>query len=317
LPRLHRARPSAALDDLLILGPLPTLALAHLPRGAGGCPSSEASTAVVVTRRAWRRGRVGAVGPVHDWRSFDACSLAALKADRGWSVSVVVPALDEEATIGRVVSCVADRLVAGTALVDELVVVDDGSSDTTAAEARSAGARVISLPCTRGKGAAMTAGLHATVGDVVVYCDGDVHDFTERFVTGLVGPLFTDPGLVLVKGTYRRPLGSEAGQGGRVTELVAKPLIRLLFPHLAAVAQPLAGESALWRWALEGLQLEDGYGVELALLIDIAQRYGTEAIGQCDLGERRHRNRPLEELAPQAATVMNVALGRAGLLPLG
>jgi glucosyl-3-phosphoglycerate synthase len=231
---------------------------------------------------------------------------------------VCIPARDEEATVGDIVAQVHGQLVERHQVVDELVVVDDGSADGTAKEAELAGAEVVSLPCARGKGAAMRAGLTATSGDIVAYCDADVTDFTPRFVLGLVGPLLFHPEVVFVKGTYRRPVDGPDGivqQGGRVTELVAKPLLGLLFPEVPPFSQPLAGETAARRAVLEAIGFEEGYGVELGLLIDVARGYGAAAMAESDLGERRHRNRSLAELVPQAETVIRVALERASPRP--
>jgi glucosyl-3-phosphoglycerate synthase len=248
-----------------------------------------------------------------DWRSFDPERLTAFKTGR--RVSVCIPARDEQATVGDVVRVVADELMTGCGLVDELVVVDDGSVDATAKEAEAAGAQVVALPEPRGKGEAMWQGLQATTGELVAYCDADIYGFAPRFVIGLLGPLLTDGSISLVKATYRRPLDGVKGEGGRVTELVAKPLISLLFPELAKLSQPLAGEWAAPRTVLEGLTYAGGYGVELGVLVDVAERYGPASIAECDLGERCHRNRPLPELAPQAETIIRLALERAGLLP--
>lgn len=252
-----------------------------------------------------------------DWRSFDAASMAESKQAQGLRISVCIPACNEQMTVADVVSTVRTDLMDKVGLVDELVVIDDGSTDATAKEAETAGAVVVSLPSTGGKGAAMGHGLHATTGDIVAYCDADIYDFTARFVAGLVGPLLAHPEIALVKGAYRRPLEGQDGEGGRVTELTAKPLLGLFFPELAWLRQPLAGESASWRHVLTATPYEPGYGVELGLLIDIAGRYGAECVAECDLGERRHRNRPLSELAPQAGTILRVGLSRAGLLPPG
>ncbi|MHB1582903.1 MAG: glucosyl-3-phosphoglycerate synthase [Acidimicrobiales bacterium] len=236
-----------------------------------------------------------------------------LSAKGGRTVSVCVPARDEEATVGRVVATVAAAHLAaagGSGLVDELLVVDDGSSDDTAAAAAAAGAEVLVTPG-GGKGAAMRAALERSAGDVVVFLDADVENTTGTFVLGLAGPLLLDDDLALVKGYYDRPIDGRPSGGGRVTELMARPLLEVLFPHLAAVRQPLAGETAAPRWVLEKVGLADGYGVELALLIDVAARFGTGAIAQVDLGTRIHRNRPLEELRGQATEVLRAALARA------
>jgi glucosyl-3-phosphoglycerate synthase len=263
-------------------------------------------------RQAWQSGQVPRR---FDWRAFGAASLASAKVAQGARVAVCIPACNEEATVADVVGAIRADLMDQVPLVDELVVVDDGSTDATAKEAEAAGATVLSLPSTRGKGAAMRHGLQGTTGDIVAYCDADIYDFTARFVLGLVGPLLTDPGIALVKGAYRRPVEGQGGEGGRVTELVAKPLLGLLFPELSWLRQPLAGEAASWRRVLVGEDFEEGYGVEMGMLIDVARHHGPGSIAECDLGERRHRNRPLSELAPQADVIIRATLRRAGLLP--
>ncbi len=161
----------------------------------------------------------------------------------------------------------------------------------------------------------MWKGLHVTTGDIVVFCDADIRQFGSHFVTGLLGPLLCRDDVVFVKGFYDRPLDGRAGEGGRVTELVARPLISTLFPHLAALAQPLAGECAARRDVLEQIPFVDDYGVDLGLVIDVSERWGLGAMAQCDLGERIHRNRPLADLRPEARAVVEVALDRAGVAP--
>ena len=227
-------------------------------------------------------------------------------AKGGRTVSVCIPAHDEESTVGDVVAAALDAVP----LVDEVVVVDDGSRDGTRERAAASGARVVRLGERTGKGAAMRAGLAAAAGDVLVFLDADVENTSPGFVTALVGPLVLG-GASLVKGYYERPLHGAPTGGGRVNELVARPLLELLFPELAWVRQPLAGETAAPRSVLEKVGLADGYGVEIALLIDVAATFGPAAIAQVDLGRRVHRNRPLEELRPQAAEVLRVALARA------
>lgn len=247
---------------------------------------------------------------------FDAEALAGARGEV--RVSVCIPARDEERTVADVVGRLYRGITAaggGADLVDEIVVVDDGSGDATAAEARRAGATVVpSGTQGGGKGQAMAAGLAATSGDVVVFLDADVENFGVHFVTGLLGPLLAHPGVVLVKAFYERPLGDAPTGGGRVTELVARPVIELLFPQLAHIRQPLAGEVAVRRRALEHMRLDPGYGVELGLLVDVAEAFGTDAVAQVDLGRRVHRNRPLAELRPQATDVLRAALTRAGAL---
>jgi glucosyl-3-phosphoglycerate synthase len=231
-------------------------------------------------------------------------SLASLKAASDLRVTVCIPARDEAMTVAGVVEPVASL----DELVDELIVVDDCSTDGTGAIAEAFGARVVRRDAWPGKGAAMAAGLAASTGDIVVFLDADVRNFGMHYVSRLVEPLVADPSIVMVKGTYERP---GAAGGGRVTELLARPLLRKLFPELAFVRQPLAGEVAVRREALEGLVLEPGYGVEIGMLIDVARRFGPSAIAQVDLGERVHRNRPLDELAGQADEVLEAVLSRS------
>ena len=248
---------------------------------------------------------------------FDASALAGAKAGR--IVSVCIPARNEAATVGpivhSVVSALTDRF-GGAPLVDEVLVVDDGSTDDTGRLAAAEGARVVrgDTPA-GGKGQAMRVALHEAEGDVIAFIDGDVTNFGTHFVTGLLGPLLTDDRVTVVKGFYQRPLHGEPDGGGRVTELMARPVIDLLFPALSSVRQPLAGETAAPRWVFEKCTLADGYAVELALLIDVASHFGVETIAQVDLGVRVHRNRPLSELRPQATDILAAALARTPLLP--
>ncbi len=237
--------------------------------------------------------------------------LAGLK--HGRRVSVCIPARDEAGTLGPILSCVQSELVSGAGLVDEVVVVDDGSRDATAQVAEAAGARVVTTGSEGlGKGQALWRAVAESSGDLVVFCDADVANFGPHFVTGLLGPLLEAGEVALVKGFYQRPLDGAGRGGGRVTELVARPLIATLFPHLGGVIQPLAGETAATRQVLEQVAFAHGYGVELGLLIDVSTRWGTGSLAQVDLGVRVHRNRPLEELSVQALAVMQVALAKAG-----
>jgi glucosyl-3-phosphoglycerate synthase len=248
---------------------------------------------------------------------FDARALADAKAGR--TVSVCLPARNEEATVGHIVTGIRQELLEGVGLVDEILVVDDHSNDATAVVAGDAGARVVSAAEVlaehghgHGKGAAMWRSLYESEGDIVVWCDADLIDFEPHFVLGLLGPLLTHADIDFVKGFYDRPSSEPNDRGGRVTELVARPLLALLFPHLTSIVQPLGGEYAGRRELLEQLPFVEGYGVDIALLIDIASSVGTDVIAQVDLGTRVHRNRPLDELSPQATAIMQTALRRAG-----
>ena len=183
--------------------------------------------------------------------------LQAMKADR--RVSVCIPARNEEATIGSIVATVRRELLEGSGLVDDLLVVDDQSADATGIVAFAAGARVVSSPAPAGKGEAMRLAVAASTGDIIVFLDGDVENFGAHFVTGLLGPVLCRHETMLVKACYRRPLGDALTGGGRVTELVARPVLSLLFPELLGVTQPLAGEVAVRREALDHIDLADGY----------------------------------------------------------
>ena len=232
--------------------------------------------------------------------------LVAAKAGR--RVSMCIPARDEAATVGDVVRAG----LAASPVVDEVVVVDDGSNDGTGAAAADAGARVIRGDG-RGKGAAMRRAVAEVSADIVVFADADLRGFSAEQIRQLVTPLLTDPGIHLVKATYDRMLDGRAGEGGRVNDLVARPLLRVLFPELAWVRQPLGGEFAARRSTLTALSFVEGWGVDVGLVIDVAGAYGPASIAQIDLGERRHTNKALAELTPQAEVVLRTVLARAGL----
>lgn len=246
--------------------------------------------------------------------------------DAGLTVAVILPALNEAATVGQIVATMKADLGGPGGLIDELVVVDSGSTDATARVAAAAGARVVArdevLPHIApipGKGEAMWRGLAATTSDLVVFIDADLQSFSSDYVTGLVGPLAADPDLHLVKAVYERPLvAGEAivpAGGGRVTELVARPLINRFWPELAAVVQPLAGEYAGRRELLESLPFPCGYGVEIALMVDTYNALGLDAIGQVDLGVRVHRHHHEHGLGVMAAEILDTALRRVPGMP--
>jgi glucosyl-3-phosphoglycerate synthase len=236
------------------------------------------------------------------------------------TVSVVLPALDEAATVGRIVERIRRDLVERHPLVDELVVVDSGSTDATVSVAAAAGASVVrredvlaDLAPRPGKGEVLWRSLAATTGDVVVFVDSDLSDFTSRFVTGLLGPLLTDASVQFVKATYDRPLGDHAPTGGgRVTELVARPLLALHWPALTGFVQPLGGEYAARRSLLERLPFPCGYGVEFGLLVDTLRLVGLDAMAQVDLARRKHRNSDLHKLGRMAVEILQVAEARLG-----
>lgn len=248
-----------------------------------------------------------------------------IAAKEGRTVSVVLPALNEEATIGALVGELRS-LVGG--LVDELVVMDSGCTDRTAEVARQAGARVVhrtevlpELDPWPGKGEVLWRSLAATSGDLLVFIDSDLVDVDLGFVPALLGPLLhqrrVGQEIQLVKGFYRRPLRIESQElgtgGGRVTELLARPLLNALRPELAGVVQPLGGEYAASRAFLESVPFAAGYGVEIGLLLDAHTHHGLDGLAQVNLGVRKHRNRSLLELGVMSRQILGAALPRCGV----
>ncbi|MEV6739217.1 glucosyl-3-phosphoglycerate synthase [Streptomyces sp. NPDC051104] len=267
--------------------------------------------------------------------------IMAAKRASGSSVSVVLPALNEQETVGEIVYVIRHDLVRQVPLVDEIVVVDSGSTDRTSQVAAAAGARVVHrdtilprIPAVPGKGEVLWRSLLVTGGDIVCFVDADLKEFSSDFVTGIVGPLLTDPDVDLVKAMYDRPLGTEsdslaygtesdplasgtesdslaydktAGQGGRVTELMARPLLNMHWPLLAGFVQPLGGEYAARRSLLERLPFPVGYGVELGMLVDALHLVGLDALAQVDVGVRKHRHQDGQALGRMAAAIYRTA----------
>ncbi|WP_183099443.1 glucosyl-3-phosphoglycerate synthase [Nocardioides pelophilus] len=250
------------------------------------------------------------------WADWSLGDLLDAKGDT--RVSLVVPARNEAGTVGDVVVRVRERLVDTVSLVDEIVVIDSDSTDATYDVAASAGADVHRASEIRpdlgvhpGKGEAMWKSLFVTEGDLIVFMDADLTDWDTHFVPGLLGPLLSWPEVQLVKGYYERPGEQGPLDGGRVTELVARPLISLLFPQLAGVVQPLAGEWAVRRDHFASLSVPTGYAVELAALIDTVREHGEEALAQVDLGTRSHGHQALLDLGGMAVQILAAALDRA------
>jgi glucosyl-3-phosphoglycerate synthase len=254
--------------------------------------------------------------------------LAEIKAAMNTTVSVCLPALNEAATIGAICEVICSELIDGTGLVDQLVVIDSGSIDHTADVARAAGADVRAaheiLPhvgSRTGKGEALWKSLAVLEGDVVVWLDSDTLNFEPAFVTNLIAPLLVDDTLVYTKGFYRRtsePIPG-AATGGRVTELVVRPLLHLLYPQLSKLVQPLSGEYAGRREALMRIPFFTGYAVEIGMLIDLVERFGLDSIAQVDLGTRLHRNRDTLELGKTSYEIMRalfVRLNESGAVDL-
>jgi nucleotide-binding universal stress UspA family protein len=253
----------------------------------------------------------------------DLGKLVSEKERQRLRISVVLPTLNEEATIRKVVRAIRSRLVERFPLVDELIVMDSDSQDRTREIAAAEGVPVHihqeTLPecgAHRGKGEAMWKSLHVTTGDLVIWIDTDIANIHPKFVYGIVGPLLRHPRLQFVKAFYQRPLrfGQElqATGGGRVTELTARPILNLFYPELSGMVQPLSGEQGGRRSHLEQLPFFTGYGVETGLLIDSVQRAGIAAIAQVDMKQRIHRNQSLYSLSKMSFEILQVALKRVG-----
>ncbi|UQX88078.1 glucosyl-3-phosphoglycerate synthase [Jatrophihabitans telluris] len=251
---------------------------------------------------------------------FTLPELLERKREQNLSISVVIPARNEEATVAEVVSRISDALVE-PGLVDELVVIDSDSTDATAALAAKAGAQVYAagaietgLKSLPGKGEALWRSLFVTRGDIVAFIDADLTEWGAHFITGLLGPMLRDRKVSLVKGFYDRLFSSADGghspQGGRVTELVARPLINLHWPILSGVVQPLAGEWAMRRSLAETLPFPVGYGVEFATLTDTVWRHGLGAVAQVDLGQRGHSHQNVHDLGVMATEILATATRR-------
>lgn len=261
--------------------------------------------------------RVGDWFGLHTSSAVDWPLDALLLAKGSTTVSVVLPARDEERTVGDIVEVIRRDLVEDIPLVDEIVVVDSRSTDATAERAADAGARVVrqdavlpDLPPLSGKGEALWKGLAASTGEIVVFVDADLHNFGAHFVTGLIGPLLTEPEIQFVKGAYERPLAGRRGEGGRVTELVARPLLNLFWPELAGFVQPLGGEYAARRTVLERVPFVTEYGVEFALLVDLRELVGLDAMAQVDLGAREHSHQSTAALGRMAGQILLTAWSR-------
>lgn len=249
----------------------------------------------------------------------DLHQLMALKEQQGSSISLALPALNEEKTVGTVIRAIKKALMDDIPLLDEIVLVDSNSSDRTREIAADMGVPVYihqellpELGVRRGKGEALWKSLLVTKGDIIAWIDTDIVNIHPRFVYGIIGPLLLEQNIQFVKGFYQRPLrvGSkmQAGGGGRVTELTARPLLNLFYPELSGVVQPLSGEYAGRRKALEQAVFFSGYGVETGLLIDVFERYGLRAIAQVDLLERIHHNQELEALSKMSFAIIQTVL---------
>lgn len=257
--------------------------------------------------------------------SFDLGEMVAAKERLGVSISLCIPALDEELTIGKEIAIFRSELMSRYPLLDEIAVFDSGSRDATREVARDLGADVYlseeilpHLGPQRGKGENLWKAIYQLHGDIIIYIDADIRNIHPRFVYGLVGPLLTRPEISYVKAFYDRPLAASRGMrptgGGRVTEILVRPLFSLFFPELATIIQPLSGEYAARRNVLEQLPFPIGYGVETSHLIDVFHRHGLDAIAQTDLDQRVHHNQDTQALGKMAFRILQAFLRRANAL---
>lgn len=255
----------------------------------------------------------------HHAQFADVDALVALK--KSHRISVCIPTLDEADTIGAIVSTIRETLVSQHGFVDEILVIDSGSLDGTRDIAAAAGGIVhlasdilADSESHQGKGENLWKALHVSAGDIICYIDGDISNFHPGFITGLVGPLLIEPEIDYVKAYYERPLayGDEfhSTGGGRVSEILIRPLISLFYPELGGILQPLSGEYAARRSTLESLAFPVGYGVEIAHLIDLAKEGNIHRIAQTDLVKRVHRNRDDDELGSMAFALLRVIIRR-------
>ncbi|MBW3595140.1 MAG: glucosyl-3-phosphoglycerate synthase [Actinobacteria bacterium] len=246
--------------------------------------------------------------------------LLRLKQQGGHRITAALPALDEAATIGPICDTISRELMERLPIVDELLVIDSGSADDTIQIARAAGATVFRgselTQCgpIRGKGDCLWRSLAVASGDIIVWLDSDTRNLHEGFIVDLIAPLLVEPRFVMTKAFYDRPLIADeevlTTGGARVTELVARPLFQLFYPDLVGLIQPLSGEYAGYTDRFRSLPFFTGYGVEVGLLLDVAERFGVDAIAQVDLGVRLHRNRSVLELGQASFQVMSAMLRR-------
>ena len=257
----------------------------------------------------------------HHSQFSDIRKLVEEKQKRGVTISLCIPTLNEEKTIGKEVVVFKSELMTRFPLLDEIAVIDSGSTDKTREVAASYGADVYLsseiLPNVgekKGKGENLWKAIYQLKGDIIVYVDADIKNIHSRFVAGLVGPLISRPEIKYVKAFYDRPLtlakGVRTSGGGRVTEILVRPLFSLFFPELTAIIQPLSGEYAVRREVLESIPFPIGYGVETSHLIDVYQRWGLAAFGQTDLDSRVHRNQPTEALGRMSFGILQTFISR-------
>lgn len=256
----------------------------------------------------------------------DILRLIEIKRKKKLKISLGIPTLNEEKTILSIIRIIKKDLIDKYSLIDELAVFDCGSTDRTVKYARAENVKVYNVKDVlprrggyyQGKGEALWKSLFCLTGDIIVWIDADIENFDNSFVLGLIGPLVYHDRFNYVKGFFKRidkiDGKKKITEGGRVSELVAKPLIKILFPQLARIIEPLSGEHAGRRRVLERVRFHRGYGVEASLLLDIEEIFGIDCIAQTDLYYKMHRHRKLSELASVSCKIMQVFLAHAGLL---
>jgi glucosyl-3-phosphoglycerate synthase len=256
------------------------------------------------------------------YSSSDFSALAELtqkKQSSGKTVSVVIPTFNEAATIGNIVTTTKKELMDESGLVDEIIVIDSNSTDGTQELAKKAGAKVFSsdaIPAPsdplRGKGVALWKSLFVSGGEIILCIDGDIKNFGSHFIYGLIGPFINNPHIIFAKAYYSRPLIIDnhiyQNYGGRVTEILVRPLLCAFFPELADLYQPLSGEYAFRRGPVETVPFSSGYGVEIGLIFDLYKKYGLNSFAQVNMGMRLHRNRPVEELGKMAFGILRTMI---------
>ena len=261
----------------------------------------------------------------HHSAFWDLKQMVEHKEKQGLTISLCIPTLNEEKTIGKEIVIFRSELALRYPLLDEIAVIDSGSSDKTREVAAAYGADVYlaseilpELGAKRGKGENLWKAIYQLRGDIIVYIDADIKNIHPRFAYGLVAPLIYRPEIQYVKAFYDRPLASSQGVrpsgGGRVTEILVRPLFSLFFPELTAIIQPLSGEYAVRRQVLEQIPFPIGYGVETSHLLDVHRRWGLKAFGQTDLDRRVHRNQSTRDLGRMAFGILQAFIRHGGRL---
>ncbi len=254
----------------------------------------------------------------YNYRVFPVDRLVKFKKKKNLTISLCFPTLNEAQTIGKILDIVR-KSIYEPGLVDEVVVIDSNSMDRTVGVVRSAGFKVLQhrnvLPeygSFKGKGDALWKSLAVLKGDIIIWCDSDIMNFKPRFIYGILGPMLIDDNISFVKGFYRRPLKIDSsylkGEGGRVTELLVRPMLNLFYPELSKVFQPLSGEYAGRREILESIPFSTGYGVEVGMLIEICERFGLDVIAQVNLKRRVHRNQPISALSKMSFGILQTLI---------